>query len=94
MLKRHREEGRCTTEPDLITKEAQRIEQLQGEATQLRQWLRANPEERRGFRGSVRKSNRTGGESAKMATSKGVIQGYTGVAAVDGKHQIIVEAQA
>jgi hypothetical protein len=29
-----------------------------------------------------------------MATGKGVIQGYTGVAAVDEKHQIIVEAQA
>jgi hypothetical protein len=29
-----------------------------------------------------------------MATDKGVIQGYTGVAAVDGAHQIIVEAQA
>lgn len=29
-----------------------------------------------------------------MATSKGVIQGYTGVAAVDAAHQIIVEAQA
>jgi len=29
-----------------------------------------------------------------MATSKGVIQGYTGVAAVDDRHQIIVEAQA
>jgi len=29
-----------------------------------------------------------------MATSKGVIQGYTGVAAADAKHQIIVEAQA
>jgi hypothetical protein len=29
-----------------------------------------------------------------MATSKGVIQGFTGVAAVDAKHQIIVEAQA
>jgi len=29
-----------------------------------------------------------------MATAKGVIQGYTGVAAVDAKHQIIVEAQA
>lgn len=29
-----------------------------------------------------------------MATSKGVIQGYTGVAAVDTKHQIIVEVQA
>jgi hypothetical protein len=42
----------------------------------------------------VRKSNRTDNESAKMATGKGVIQGYTGVAAGDGKHQIIVEAQA
>lgn len=29
-----------------------------------------------------------------MATSKGVIQGYTGVAAVDSQHQIIVDAQA
>ena len=29
-----------------------------------------------------------------MATGKGVIQGYTGVAAVDGAYQIIVEAQA
>ena len=29
-----------------------------------------------------------------MATSKGVIQGYTGVAAVDARHQIIVAAQA
>ncbi|WP_434479223.1 transposase [Gemmatimonas sp.] len=32
--------------------------------------------------------------AAKMATDKGVIQGYTGVAAVDAKHQIIVDAQA
>ena len=40
------------------------------------------------------KSNRTDNESAKMATDKGVLQGYTGVAAVDAKHQIIVEAQA
>jgi hypothetical protein len=29
-----------------------------------------------------------------MATGKGVIQGYTGVAAVDEKHQIIMDAQA
>jgi hypothetical protein len=28
-----------------------------------------------------------------MATSKGVIQGYTGVVAGDARHQIIVEAQ-
>ncbi len=40
------------------------------------------------------KSNITDNESAKMTTSKGTIQGYNGVAAVDKKHQIIVEAQA
>ncbi|MEP6833423.1 MAG: hypothetical protein ABJB74_08510 [Gemmatimonas sp.] len=33
-------------------------------------------------------------DSAKMATSKGVIQGYTGVAMADAQHQIIVDAQA
>jgi hypothetical protein len=49
---------------------------------------------RKGAKGKVIKSNRTDNESAKMATSKGVIQGYTGVAAVDARHQIIVEAQA
>ena len=60
----------------------------------MRQWLADNKTDRKGSKGAVRKSNRTDNESAKMATSKGVIQGYTGVAAVDAKHQIIVEAQA
>lgn len=40
------------------------------------------------------KSNITDNESAKMTTSKGTIQGFNGVAAVDKKHQIVVEAQA
>lgn len=40
------------------------------------------------------KSNITDNESAKMKTSKGTVQGYNGVAAVDKKHQIIVDAQA
>ncbi len=44
--------------------------------------------------GAVRKSNRTDNASAKTATSKGVIRGYTGIAAVDAAHQIIVVAQA
>jgi transposase len=39
------------------------------------------------------KSNITDNESAKMTTSKGTIQGYNGVAAVDKKHQVIVDAQ-
>jgi len=40
------------------------------------------------------KSNITDNESAKMSTSRGTIQGYNGLAAVDKKHQIIIDAQA
>jgi len=94
MLARHRAEDEQPLEPALAAKAAKRIERLERDAAQIRGWLAAHPEERRGVKGSIRKSNRTDNESAKMATSKGVIQGYTGVAAVDGKHQIIVEAQA
>lgn len=73
---------------------ARKLEQLQTDARRLRTWLQDNPEDRKGAKGRINLSNRTDNESAKMATGKGVIQGYTGVAAVDEKAQIIVEAQA
>ena len=94
MLEWHREEDQRTIEPDLQAKETQRIIRLQTDAAQIRQWLADHPEDRKGSKGAIRKSNRTGNDSAKMATSKGVIQGYTGAAAVDARHQIIVDAQA
>jgi hypothetical protein len=94
MLQRHREQDAKPIEPDLAVKEVKRIARLQRDAAQIRDWLVKHPEDRRGVKGSIRKSNRTDNESAKMATGKGVIQGYTAVAAVDAKHQIIVEAQA
>jgi len=94
MLERHREADSQPIEADLRQKENQRITRLQADAAQLRQWLTDHPEDRKGSKGTTRKSNRTDNESAKMATGKGVIQGYTGVAAVDAKHQIIVDAQA
>lgn len=94
MLARHRENDVLPTEPGLDAKAQRRIARLQNDAAQLRDWLAANPEDRKGAKGSIRKSNRTDNESAKMATSKGVIQGYCGVAAVDARHQIIIEAQA
>lgn len=94
MLQRHRAADTAPTEPDPDTKATKRIEQLEHDAAQIRTWLARNPDERRGAKGAIRKSNRTDNESAKMATSKGVLQGYTGVAAVDAAHQIIVDAQA
>lgn len=93
MLQRHREQDQKPVEPDLQAKEQQRLHSLQRDAQQFREWLAVHPD-RKGPSGSIRKSNRTDNESAKMATSKGVIQGYTGVAAVDARHQVIVEAQA
>ncbi len=94
MLARHRANDDLPVEADLAEKEFRQVQKLNSEAKQLRDWLAAHPNDRQGTRGSVRLSNRTDNDSAKMATDKGVIQGYCGVAAVDGKRQIIVEAQA
>ncbi len=83
MLQRHRQADELGTEPDALAKEVHKRERLKEEAAQLRSWLKDHPEDRRGSKGTVRKSNRTDNDSAKMATGKGVIQGYTGIAAVD-----------
>ena len=94
MLARHRENDALPIEPDLADKAARHIKRLRMDAAQMRQWLSANPDDRKGAKGKIVKSNRSDNESAKMATSNGVIQGYVGVAAVDAQHQVIVEAQA
>jgi len=94
MLTRHREEDENGVEPAGRARELKRIERMTSEAKKIGQWLKHHPEDRKGPKGTMRKSNRTDNDSAKMATDKGVIQGYCGVAAVDAKHQFIVEAQA
>lgn len=93
MMERHSGADAASPEAD-ATRASRTREHLTREAAQLRQWLTEHPEERKGAKGATRLSNRTDNDSAKMATGKGVIQGYTGVAAADGQHQIIVAAQA
>ncbi len=93
MLSAHRaRDERGETAEDEVAN-AGRIERLSKEAKHIRRFL-ATHAERRSEKGALRKSNVTDNDSAKMATSKGVIQGYTAVAAVDGKAQVIVAAQA
>lgn len=94
LLAKHRAVDATPVDEQETTPATRKIERLQREARQVRDWLARNPHDRKGARGSVRLSNRTDNESAKMATGKGVIQGYTGVAAVDEQAQIIVDAQA
>jgi transposase len=90
---RHADESKGAAEAQAQAQATTRIERLQNEARRIREFL-ATHAERRSEKGSVRKSNVTDNDSAKMATSKGVIQGYTAVAAVDERAQIIVAAQA
>ena len=94
LLARHQITDDEPVEADDSRRRAEKIDRLHRDAGELRGWLAAHPTDRRGASGNVVKSNRTDNDSAKMATDKGVIQGYTGVAAVDAKHQIIVAAEA
>jgi transposase len=94
MLHRHRDNDPAGVEGPSGATVAARIQRMQRRATELREWLAAHPRDRHGPTGGTRKSNLTDNESAKMATDKGVIQGYCGVAAVDSKQQVIIEASA
>jgi len=75
MVKAHRARDAVKEVPDDAVKVRARIERLQTEARRIREFL-ATHEERRSEKGAIRNSNVTDNDSAKMATSKGVIQGY------------------
>jgi Transposase DDE domain len=69
-----------------------RIDELRRQAQATREFLASHPK-RVNRKGTELKTNITDPDSAKMATSKGVIQGYAAQAAVDSAHQVIVAAQ-
>ncbi len=69
-----------------------RIKKLTQQADRIEQFL-ANNEPKIGSTGKEIQSNVTDNESAKMATSHGVQQGYNANAMVDDKNQIIASAQ-
>ena len=92
MVEAHRE---ADAQPDdEARRDARKLERIEQQAEQKRRWLQDHPKDKPGAKGRTVMSNLTDNDSAKMATDKGVIQGYTGVAAVDAKHQVIIDAQA
>lgn len=93
ILKKHREADAVQTEADSKEKELQYIETLKKQAAKIKDWLNNN-DDKEGKGGKPIKSNITDNESAKMKSSKGYIQGYVGVASVDKKAQVIVNAEA
>ncbi|OKY74488.1 MAG: transposase [Desulfobulbaceae bacterium DB1] len=93
MVKNHHVSDRNQGEGAQTGRDEQYVATLRNRLTKIRKWLNGN-DDKPGKTGKPRKSNITDNDSAKMKTSKGVIQGYDGVTAVDGKHQIIVHAEA
>ncbi|WP_417586107.1 IS1182 family transposase [Nitrincola sp.] len=93
MLTAHQHDDRQDQPPEILAREQAQIEKLEKVSAKIKKHLATAPE-RLGQRGTPVKGNITDPDSAKMKTSKGVIQGYNGVAAVDNKHQIIVHAHA
>jgi transposase len=91
MIEMHRSRDEGGEEAGSDAERHQRIEALHKEAQATRDFL-AREQQRRNRKGQELKSNVTDNDSAKMATSKGVIQGYAAQAAVDSSHQVIVSA--
>lgn len=82
-------------EDERLQRTQQAIETLNKAHEKIDRFLKtASPRMGKGRQNKEVKSNITDNESAKMTTSKGTIQGYNGIATVDKKHQIIVDAQA
>ncbi len=95
-LKEHQQQDKNETRDEERGKRAeQTIDTLNRAHDKIDRFLKhSSPRMGQGKRSKEVKSNITDNESAKMSTSKGTIQGYNGVATVDKKHQIIIDAQA
>ena len=91
ILTLHQAQDKQGSDEGLEPKRQARIDALRKEAARTREFL-ATTFKRLNRKGQELKSNVTDPESAKMATSKGVMQGYAAQAAVDSAHQIIIAA--
>ena len=92
IIQAHQRQDAGGEDNGLDERRAQRVAALQKEAQATRDFL-ARSAGRRNRKGQELKTNVTDPDSAKMATGKGVIQGYAAQAAVDSEHQVIVAAE-
>lgn len=95
-LREHKKlDGRKPRERERKQRLDQEARTLEKHFNRIDQFLKTHaPRKGQGQRPKEVKSNLTDNESAKMTTGKGTIQGYNGVATVDKKHQVIIDAQA
>ena len=90
-MREHRRNDRAGRNPSGPA--AERLKRLQQKAARIERFLEET-QPRQGRLGKEVQSNITDNESAKMKSSRGIIQGYNANAMVDAQHQVIVHAQA
>jgi transposase len=92
IVARHRERDGQEKDGASTAKDAKKVEKYQQKVKQIKAFLEQG-KKKVGPTGNEQKSNVTDPESAKMASSRGVIQGYNGLAVVDDRAQIVVHAK-
>lgn len=92
IIEAHQRQDTGGDDGGLDERRAKRVAALHKEAQATRDFL-ARSAGRHNRKGQELKTNVTDPDSAKMATGKGVIQGYAAQAAVDSARQIIVAAE-
>jgi transposase len=92
IVERHRERDQ-DEEAGMDASDAKKVERYRRKIEQIKAFLEGR-EKKLGPSGNEQKSNVTDPDSAKMASSRGTIQGYNGLAVVDDHSQIVVHAEA
>lgn len=93
LLTQHRASDLAGSEAPRAAARERQIKTLNAAIEKIEGFL-ATHEDKLGRSGKPKQSNLTDNDSAKMPTSKGVIQGYDGLAVADSKHQVVVHAEA
>jgi len=93
IVAKHQERDEEEKDGPKAARDLKKAEAYQRKAQQLKEFLKRN-DKKRGPTGKEQKSNLTDPESAKMKSSRGVLQGYNGLAVVDDLAQIVVHAEA
>jgi transposase len=93
LIAKHRVSDASDYDARVHSAEERQIKKLSAAIEKVEEFL-ATHEDKIGTSGKPKQSNLTDNDSAKMPTSKGVIQGYDAATIADSKHQVIVHAEA
>ena len=89
----HRQRDSKEKRSPAACKEMERAARYRRKVAHIKKFL-SGAAKKRGPTGNEQKSNVTDPDSAKMTSSRGVLQGYNGLAVVDDRAQFVVHAEA